>query len=71
MARCTSCVAEPDGIEGHDDLFAYRMAGSRMQFKCRNCDALWTRSCKGEGAFDWAASSEDLPGLHAPGWQVR
>ena len=67
--RCTSCRSGPTGIEGHDGLFAYRMAGSRMQFKCRECDSLWTRSYKGEGGLDWSASLDELPGWEAPGYK--
>lgn len=69
---CDGCTAQPTGIEGHGELFAHRMSGSRMQFKCRSCGALWHRTYTGEGAFEWTHSSGDflgseIPGRRAPG----
>ena len=68
MHKCTSCSARPTGIEGHEDLFTHRMAGSQMQFKCRACNRLWTRSYQGEGAFEWKLSPGEIFGSDTPGW---
>jgi hypothetical protein len=69
--RCESCLAGPDGIEGHKDLFAYRMTGSKIQFKCRDCESFWTRNYRGEGGFDWMQLRDELPGAPVPGWRPR
>ncbi len=44
------------------------MAGSRMQFKCRACNLLWTRTYKGEGGFEWNLSQGEIFGADTPGW---
>ncbi len=68
MTKCPSCTAGPAGIEGHPDLYTHRMAGSRMQFKCRACNLLWTRTYKGEGGFEWNLSQGEIFGADTPGW---
>lgn len=68
MSKCPSCAARPSGIEGHQDLFTHRMAGSQMQFKCRACSLLWTRKVKGDGGFEWIMSPGEFFGTDTPGW---
>ena len=67
MVRCGKCKAPPVGIEGHADLFAFRMSGSHLHFKCSTCDALWTRLYSGEGNFTWAPAGDDPLGIPVPG----
>jgi len=67
METCKGCTAGPSGIQGHDDLFTYRMAGKRLQFKCVACELLWVRDYKGGGGFEWARSTDEFAGLAPPG----
>ena len=64
---CENCRNLPEGIEGHAGLFTHRLSGSQMQFKCRSCGALWTRTSKAGGAYAWAPSEEGQVGIAAPG----
>ena len=51
------------------DLYTHRMSGSRMQFKCRECNLLWHRNYTGAGGFEWALSPGEFFGSDIPGWQ--
>jgi hypothetical protein len=64
---CQRCSAPLTGIEGHDGLFAYRMNGAHMYFKCSACEQLWMRMYRGEGSFEWVPQETELAGLRLPG----
>ena len=69
MNKCVSCSVRPSGIEGPADLFTHRMSGSQVQFKCRACSLLWSRSYKDDGGFDWKRSPGEFFGSNMPGWR--
>ena len=67
MGKCKACEQGPDGIGGHDDLFAQTMDGRRMQFTCRSCGAVWARLYSSAGTFEWKALDAEQPGRAVPG----
>ena len=69
MAKCRGCERGPIGIEGHLDLYAYRLTGQAFQFRCRVCNSLWARSRDSEGRFEWSLPTSELHVANLPGWQ--
>ena len=67
MSICAQCQQRPTGIDGHEDLFAHKMGGAQMQFKCRSCGHLWTRRYVGDGSFLWEQPrAGEHPGIEMP-----
>ncbi|HYC36091.1 MAG TPA: hypothetical protein VEC19_06695 [Usitatibacter sp.] len=54
---CEACAAHPGGIDGHASLklepSESASADGHATFACIRCDALWTRTYDGGGAFSW------------------
>jgi len=64
---CADCVRGPVGVAGHDRLFSHTMNMTQMQFKCRECGAIWVRRYGDERNFIWGRPAGEHPGMDVPG----
>ena len=68
MPKCNLCERGPMGIEGHQDLFAYRLDARHMQFRCRVCGTVWERQPGSGTTLRWCEpTGAESRGLGLPG----
>ena len=51
---CMPCHGGPADIDGHPDLCVQSMGDDGVVFKCKACEALWTRSYSQTHRYIWS-----------------
>lgn len=65
---CNACQLGPRKVAGHFDLLVQSIGDGVLAFKCRSCQALWTRRRKPKGEYFWETITERR--LHQPSMGV-